>query len=350
ALSSWNGIKIFPGGGGGAGHFNNNTPTHGGGNGGGIAFITSNNLIGNGYIITANGQIGGSNISDGASGGGAGGTIIMDVLNSYTGSVTIQANGGNGGNANDGLSSGRCYGAGGGGSGGSIYFTGTTPAVSVNTNGGNAGLEISSDPGCSLILPLSGSNGSITSGYTYTRSMNPAGYCSILLPIGLLYFKAIADQNKAWLQWSIADPDLVRIFIIEKSDNTNNWNAVHSVISKNGTETYHDIDNNPLPGINQYRLKIVEKNNVVHYSQVQKIFIDINKKFEFYPNPASAQINLTGDFSSLTLLTISDPSGKLIWQKKLLSSNKIIKVNLPVLSRGIYIVRINDSIKKLVIL
>ena len=128
ALSSWNGIKIFAGGGGGAGHFNNNIPTYGGGNGGGIIFITTNNLIGNGYKISANGQTGGSNVSDGASGGGAGGTIIMDVLNSYTGSVIIQANGGNGGNANDGLSSGRCYGAGGGGSAGVIYFTGSVPA------------------------------------------------------------------------------------------------------------------------------------------------------------------------------------------------------------------------------
>ena len=349
ALSSWGGTKIFAGGGGGAGHFNNNTPTHGGGNGGGIIFITTKNLIGNGYKITANGQTGGSNTSDGASGGGAGGTIIMDVLNSYSGSVTIQTNGGNGGNANDGLSVGRCYGAGGGGSGGVIYFTSSTPAVTINTNGGSAGSEISSDPLCTVILPIAGSNGSIIPNYSYTRSTDPAGYCAGILPVSLLYFKAIANQNNGWLQWRIADPEVIKNFTIERLNNTYGWESINNVAASNNTETYNFIDDNPLPGINQYRLKIIEKNNSTFYSAIQKVFIDINNKFDFYPNPATSQLNITGDFSSLTTLTLSDLSGKLIWQKKLYSNNKIIKVDLPSLLPGIYTIRINDSVKKLVI-
>jgi hypothetical protein len=349
ALNSWSGAKIFAGGGGGAGHFNNNIPTHGGGNGGGIIFITTNNLIGNGYKITVNGQTGGSNVSDGASGGGAGGTIIMDILNSYTGSVVIQANGGNGGNADDGLSSGRCYGAGGGGSAGVIYFTGATPPVTVNTNGGSAGLEISSDPGCTLILPSAGSNGSIIPGYSYTRSISPASYCAGILPVGLLYFKATANQNKAWLQWKIANPGLIRNFVIEKFDHTYGWMAFTDVVANNSIEEYHFIDNNTIPGANQYRLKIIEKNNEVFYSSIQKIFIDINDKFDVYPNPAMYQINVTGNFSSLTTFILSDLSGKFIWQKKFLSNNKTVKIDLPVLSAGVYVIRINDSMKKLVI-
>jgi aspartate carbamoyltransferase regulatory subunit len=348
-LNSRNGTKIFAGGGGGAGHYNNNIPTHGGGNGGGIIFITANNLVGNGYKIRANGQTGGSNVSDGASGGGAGGTIIMDILNSYTGSVIIQVNGGNGGNANDGLSSGRCYGAGGGGSAGVIYFTGTSPAVTVNVNGGNAGLEISSDPGCSLILPSAGSSGSIISNYSYIRSTSPAGYCSTILPIRLLYFKAIANQNKAMLQWRIANPALVKNFIIERSDHTNEWQRVNYVAANDEKENYQFTDNNPLSGINQYRLKVIEKNNEDYFSLVQKIFIASNNKFEIYPNPATSEINVSGNFSSLTTLTITDPSGNLIWQKKLISRNKAIKLDLPPLLSGVYIIRINDTVKKLLI-
>jgi hypothetical protein len=348
ALSSWNGIKIFPGGGGGAGHFNNNIPAYGGGNGGGIIFITANNLIGNGYKITANGQTGGSNVSDGASGGGAGGTIIMDVLNSYSGSVIIQAIGGNGGNANDGLSSGRCYGAGGGGSAGVIYFTGSTPAITVNTNGGSAGSEISSDPVCALILPSAGSNGSIISNYSYTRSISPGGYCSILLPAGILYFKATANQNKAWLQWRIANPELVKNFIIERLD-YNGWESLNQLSPNDHTEEYHFIDNNPIPGTNQYRLKIIKTSDQVFYSSVQKIFIDINNEFDIYPNPATNQLNITGNFSSSTMFILSDLSGKLIWQKKIFNSSNIVRVNLPSLTPGIYIIRINDSVKKLMI-
>jgi Secretion system C-terminal sorting domain len=349
ALSNWSGTKIFPGGGGGAGHFNNNTPTYGGGNGGGIVFITTKNLIGNGYKITANGQTGGSNISDGASGGGAGGTIIMDILNLYSGSVIIQTNGGSGGNANDGLSSGRCYGAGGGGSAGVIYFTGATPAVTVNTNGGNAGLEISSDPGCTLILPSAGSNGSVIPNYSYIRSTSPAGYCATLLPVKFLYFKVTANQNKAWLQWKIANPELIRNFVIERFDNTNGWETLNDLAASSETEEYHFIDNGTIPGTNQYRLKIIEKNNQFFYSTIQKVFININNEFDIYPNPTTGLLNITGDFSSLTTIELADLSGKLIWQKKLFSSSNIVRMDLAPLSPGIYMMRINKSLKKLVI-
>ncbi|MES1214678.1 MAG: T9SS type A sorting domain-containing protein, partial [Bacteroidota bacterium] len=349
ALSSWNGIKIFAGGGGGAGHFNNNIPSLGGGNGGGIIFIMANNLIGNGYKITANGQTGGSNVSDGASGGGAGGTIIMDIANTYSGSAIIQANGGKGGNENDGLSSGRCYGAGGGGSGGVIYFSGSTPAVTINTNGGNAGLEISSDPLCSVILPSAGSSGSVISNYSYTRSMDPAGYCSLVLPVRLFYFKAITSQAKVWLQWKIASPELIRYFNVERLDDINGWENIGDVVSNNSLEAYHFVDNNAIPGINQYRLKMVEKDNKIYYSTIQKVFIDINNQFEVYPNPTSGQLNVTGDFSSLTIFELRDLSGKIIWVKKLLTRNKVAGLLLPSLQPGIYILRINKSIKKLVI-
>jgi hypothetical protein len=349
SLSSWNGTKIFFGGGGGAGHYNSVTPTGGGGNGGGIIFITANNLIGNGYKITANGQTGGSTSSDGASGGGAGGTIIMDILNSYSGSLTLQANGGSGGNENDGLNIKRCYGAGGGGGGGVIYFTGSTPVVTLNTSGGNAGLEISSDPLCSVILPSAGSNGSSISNYSYTRSVSPAGYCSTLLPAGILYFKATANQNKGWLQWRIANPELVKNFIIERFDHVNGWEGLNELIASGNTDEYHSVDYNPIPGTNQYRLKIIEKNNEVFYSPIQKIFIDTNNKFDIYPNPATRQLNVTGNFSSLTMFTLSDLSGKLIWQKKIISSNNIVRMYLPTLTPGIYMIRINDSVKKLVI-
>jgi len=348
ALSSWSGTKIFLGGGGGAGHFNNNIPAYGGGNGGGIIFITANNLIGNGYKITANGQVGGSNTSDGASGGGAGGTIIMDILNSYSGPVTMQANGGNGGTANDGGSVGRCYGAGGGGSGGVIYFTGTSSGT-INVSGGNAGPEVSSDASCSVILPGAGSSGSTVSNYSYTRSMDPAGYCSTLLPVTLLYFKATATQGKAWLQWKIANPELVKYFVIERLGNTNSWKSINNVNANNNLTVYNFIDNNVTTGINQYRLKIVEVNDKTYYSPVQKIFIDVNSEFDIYPNPTWGIINVTGDFSSLATIQLIDLTGKIIWNKKLITNDNVARLKLPLLTPGIYTMRINNSIKKLVI-
>ena len=190
-LSNHGGTKIFFGGGGGAGHSNFNFPNpKGGGNGGGIVFLQANNLVGNSRKIAANGRVGGASLGDGASGGGAGGTIIMDI-NNYTGAVTIEANGGQGGTSNDGGNVGRCYGGGGGGGGGVIYFTGATPAVTVTTNPGALGPEIGREATCNpVILAIAGGAGQIVPGYAVQSSgVIASTSCGILLPVELIYFK-----------------------------------------------------------------------------------------------------------------------------------------------------------------
>ncbi len=156
ALGSYAGTKIYLGGGGGAGHVNNGLANaYGGGNGGGLIFIQTKNLVGNNKKISANGQTGGRSAGDGASGGGAAGTIIINALN-YTGLLTVEAKGGQGGTEDNGVINGRCYGSGGGGSGGAIYFSGAVPAVTVSTAGGLAGPETRRSATCNPSIPSLG--------------------------------------------------------------------------------------------------------------------------------------------------------------------------------------------------
>ncbi len=206
ALSSYGGTKIFAGGGGGAGHVNNGIVNpYGGGHGGGIIFIEAKNIVGNNKKITANGQRGGSSVGDGASGGGGGGTIIMNVTN-YTGTVTIEANGGQGGTVDDQLTAGRCYGSGGGGSGGAIYFSAITPPVPVSAISGNPGTEINRSATCNPAIPaLAGNAGQVIPNYTYSSSLVLTSvmstlYCRIifitLLPKPTSYDKIQSNINK----------------------------------------------------------------------------------------------------------------------------------------------------------
>lgn len=137
--------RIFMGGGGGAGDANN--PFGGaGGNGGGIVYlITYNTVTGNGSI-NANGAPGGDSQgngnpfsttgNDGAGGGGGGGTILIKASN-VTG-ITLNANGGNGGNQIlTGLTPNEAEGPGGGGGGGYIAVSNGSPTQ--NVAGGNNG-------------------------------------------------------------------------------------------------------------------------------------------------------------------------------------------------------------------
>ncbi len=132
--------QLFFGGGGGSGHNKEGFDTRGG-NGGGIVIIKANTLEGNNRAILANGGSAAYNNGDGAGGGGAGGTIAL-LVNRITGNLTLEANGGNGGNS--GSNPNYDFGPGGGGSGGRVLLTNSNSSVTINLTGGAAGKNITS--------------------------------------------------------------------------------------------------------------------------------------------------------------------------------------------------------------
>jgi uncharacterized repeat protein (TIGR01451 family) len=142
---------IVLGGGGGAGTRNNSSGTaSSGGAGGGIVMIRAGSVTGVG-TITANGQVGNTPANDGGGGGGAGGSVVVYAATGGLAGLTVQARGGDGGNADVG---GVAHGPGGGGGGGFVALSG---AASVDVSGGSPGYTIS--PG-NLFNATAGSSGS----------------------------------------------------------------------------------------------------------------------------------------------------------------------------------------------
>lgn len=351
ALSSYGGKKIFLGGGGGAGHSNNSSLNpRGGGHGGGIIFIEAENLIGNSHKIVANGSRGGNALGDGASGSGAGGTLILDI-NNYLGTTTIQANGAQGGTANDGGNVGRCYGAGGGGSGGSIYFSTTTPALPVTVTGGAAGPETGREATCNPIIPaLAGSLGHIIPNYNYSMSaVLESSYCALILPVELIWFKAINKNGQTVLSWKIAESGLADRFIIERAGDGNSWIPIHQQPAKEEVSLYQYEDIFSESSNNFYRLKIVGKDRQVIYSSILKVFVSTkNDPVSIYPNPANKTIRVSGDIS-FAELHLFDLAGKLLLHKRNNNNQNSMAVDLPDLSAGVYMLRIGTVVRKLVI-
>jgi len=135
--------RIYMGGAGGAGHENNNVGGNGG-NGGGIVFLRANNIYGNNEI-SARGMDGESTVAgDGAGGGGAGGSIFIkaDVMNV---SIQLIADGGDGGDSNNGGTD-NCFGPGGGAGPGAIYST-ILPSVASNMSG-QPGVTMNTSASC----------------------------------------------------------------------------------------------------------------------------------------------------------------------------------------------------------
>ncbi|MCB0704687.1 MAG: gliding motility-associated C-terminal domain-containing protein [Saprospiraceae bacterium] len=146
-FSAYQDDRLFLGGGGGCGDDNNGVGSIGE-DGGGLLMVVANTLVGNGQNILANGNTQnnpGTGIADGAGGGGAGGALWLQVEN-YTGTVSLQANGGDGGDQQPTFG---CVGPGGGGGAGALVTSGPLPAnVNWELLPGEAGIFTAAGTAC----------------------------------------------------------------------------------------------------------------------------------------------------------------------------------------------------------
>ncbi len=154
--------NLIMGGGGGAGDNNNacdnpTVPQAAGGNGGGIIFIRAGTISGAGNLLS-NGQNALPGGRDAAGGGGAGGTVVV-LTSTATPNLSIQANGGEGGNtgysgtggvAGTFLRAGETQGPGGGGGGGAVLRSTNISAFTSSTFAGGAG---------GRVFPVNGNTG-----------------------------------------------------------------------------------------------------------------------------------------------------------------------------------------------
>jgi hypothetical protein len=264
--------------------------------------------------------------------------------------MNITANGGQGGIEDDGLNINKCYASGGGGSGGVIYFSGSVPGGIVATaSAGNAGPEINHDVSCSAAVPSSpGLAGQVITGYTFRSSLVLSNsYCTSLLPVELVSFSAYFNAGKVLLSWKTVQPELVDHFVIERSDDAMQWSERNTLVADAAKTVYGYEDLSPVPGNNFYRIKIFRKNNAVSYSGVRKVIVPPGSEvIAIYPNPASGKIFVSGLNSSSSFM-VFDQMGKLIFEKKIIATQHIIEVDLPVLPKGVYLIRVGETVKRL---
>lgn len=274
--------RVFMGGGGGAGEGNNNLSTDGG-NGGGIILIKADEIRTTtcaGLTITASGESIAFAGNDGGGGGGAGGSIVFEVNNwniAGTCPLTVEANGGNGGDVN----SGATHGGGGGGGQGVVFYSTATPTTNVttNTNNGSGGCDNNSSPCTSQA-----GNGGGTDGDGVQQNFTGP------LPIELLWFEADLVNDYSILRWQTKSEQENDHFKIEHSLNGTSWTTIGQVKGAgNSTQTlnYDFVHESPNLGLNYYRLKQVDFNGTYTYSEIRSVELNENSTL-IYPNPVNS--------------------------------------------------------------
>lgn len=341
ALSAYiSASRVFMGGGGGGGHENNNVGTPGGA-GGGIILLKTGTLVTTGACgsisITANGASVTPAGNDGSGGGGAAGSIVMQV-NSYSisnsCSLAITANGGNGGNSNYVVA----HGGGGGGSQGVVIFSGSQPTANVtaSTIPGNGG---ESCTGCTGTVNGVPGDGPPNAGII-TNSVGP-------LPVQMMYFDARSLDSDVALSWATASEKNTDYFILEKSGDEKKWDFVSKQkAAENSMHPiyYEDKDAAPVNGISYYRLTIVyrDKSQLISPSRM----VDRSNKNPyviFYPNPASDVIHIVSSGNAGNIeYGIYDISGKKVNVDATTVSENKITIDLSSVSKGVYLLTIKS--------
>lgn len=347
--------KIFPGGGGGSGHANNTEGTPGG-DGGGIIYIKAATVIGNGYSITAKGTQGINNDlapnplnearGDGGGGGGAGGVVLLSVT-TFSGNVTVEANGADGSTVGF---QNTCMGPGGGGGGGVIWSASTLPAnVNTNVNGGISGFVRYLD---AYNAPCEGSTNGATAGsigVVQAEFAAPQGTNTIncdILPLDLLkQFAGKRIDQQIQLNWVLANAGQVKKIVVEKKTGNAAFQPITEILSP-ATVNGFFVDEQIYTAAT-YRLLVYALNGNRQYSH--SLFFDTGEllSFNLYPNPVNdhVTIQLPANSKGKSVVTITDVNGKQLLQQTVFMQQMQFTLRLSVsrLPAGIYHLRLQNN-------
>ena len=160
------------------------------------------------------------------------------------------------------------------------------------------------------------------------------------LPVKLSSFFAKRNKNTVALNWHTETEINSKEFVVERKTG-NNFVAVATVAASNNPvgNYYSYNDNNLNKGVSLYRLKIVDIDGAISYSDVSAVkgTADTND-FTIFPNPSSGNAKVSiSDISAATSVQLVDLSGRVIKNISITNSNTIEFIGL---QKGIYMVRI----------
>lgn len=202
-------------------------------------------------------------------------------------------------------------------------------------------ISVSDDLGCSFI-PAETMSATIT--------------VEVDLPVTLMEFNVTSVENTALLTWQTSAEINTREFRIERSNDATNWvniGAIKATGDSNKELVYKWTDSLPLPGINYYRLKMVDNDGSYENSMFRSVNIEDfphNHSLVVYPNPAKDRLNLDVDLKKVAFVEVLDVTGRRILKQL----QPLATVEVSSLKAGVYFlhVRFSDSssvIRKIII-
>ena len=165
------------------------------------------------------------------------------------------------------------------------------------------------------------------------------------LAIKISDIQAINKDLANSINWTSETEDKGDVFEIERSSDGNVFISINTIPASGYPMSYSFMDNNPVVGVNYYRLKLKDASGKYTYSRI----ITVIKRSSFgltvsaYPNPTinTLTIMTNGLRGKNSTISITDISGRNI--QTLIVNNDRVEVNTTALKAGIYFVKYLDE-------
>ena len=170
------------------------------------------------------------------------------------------------------------------------------------------------------------------------------------LPVELTAFTATPTTNAINLNWTTASEIDNDYFVVEKSINGRDFRAIGQVEgmgSTTQTTEYNFSDNDPIQGVSYYRLKQVDFDSDVEYSQVLPVRYNRTIAVSLFPNPTSdvLNINFESRANGQGTFQLLNANGRVVkeWTQAIVAGDNIIRTDVSRLPSGVYAIRAMNS-------
>jgi hypothetical protein len=167
----------------------------------------------------------------------------------------------------------------------------------------------------------------------------------ISLPVKFANFNANRNKSNVNINWVTASEFNNSGFAVERNINSS-WEQIAWVPSlavngnSDGKLSYSFVDQNNIKGISQYRVRQVDLDGKVSFSEIKSVRGENQSiKLTVYPNPSSnGKVNIVFDEEiAVRNVTVMDLSGRVVTQMNGVTNNNITIDNL---KPGMYTVRV----------
>jgi PKD repeat protein len=169
------------------------------------------------------------------------------------------------------------------------------------------------------------------------------------LPVELLYFDGTKQGDGVLLEWVTETEINNDYFVLERSKDGREFSPITEIAGAGDSQTrtyYNHLDENPYQGANYYRLRQVDFDGSVAYSEVVLVYFGDNSELFVNPNPSTGEILLSyqSPRSEIVTYRVHDVKGRLLKMAELESQEGMndfpLSLDLPI---GVYVISVQTS-------